>query len=101
MIPIAPEFIASFDVGANVYFFFREKAEEQRDIFPRIYSRVGRLCKNDIDTATIMANTWTTFRKARITCLSGVNDSPFVFNDISAVTKLHDDRFFVSFISSP
>ncbi|CAF5153956.1 unnamed protein product, partial [Rotaria magnacalcarata] len=47
------------------------------------------------------ANTWTTFRKARITCLSGVNDSPFVFNDISAVTKLHDDRFFVSFISSP
>lgn len=36
-----------------------------------------------MDTGTIMANTWTTFRKARITCLSGVNDSPFVFNDIS------------------
>jgi hypothetical protein len=65
-----------------------------------------------------MANTWTTFRKARITCLSGANDSPFVFNDISkiklirwdiqdklfdlgAVAKLHDDRFVVSFTSSP
>ncbi len=42
---LAPEFIASFDVGSNIYFFFREKAEEQRDIFPKIYSRVGRLCK--------------------------------------------------------
>jgi len=41
----APEFIASFDIGSNIYFFFREKAEEQRDIFPKIYSRVGRLCK--------------------------------------------------------
>lgn len=88
-------------MGSNVYFFFREKAEEQRDIFPKIYSRVGRLCKvtshqrfcllreidvffqNDMDTGTIMANTWTTFRKARITCLSGNNDSLFVFNDIS------------------
>jgi hypothetical protein len=64
-----------------------------------------------------MANTWTTFRKARISCLSGANDSPFVFNDISkiklikidfiklfylgAVAKLHDDRFIVSFTSSP
>ena len=35
-----------------------------------------------------MANTWTTFRKARITCLSGVNDSPFVFNDISKIKFL-------------
>lgn len=42
---LAPEFIASFDIDSNVYFFFREKAEEQRDIFPKMYSRVGRLCK--------------------------------------------------------
>ena len=49
----APEFIASFDVGSNVYFFFREKAEEQRDIFPKIYSRVGRLCK--VQTSTSLA----------------------------------------------
>jgi hypothetical protein len=34
-----------------------------------------------------MANTWTTFRKARITCLSGANDSPFVFNDISKIKR--------------
>ncbi len=45
---LAPEFIASFDVGSNIYFFFREKAEDQRDIFPKIYSRVGRLCKVEI-----------------------------------------------------
>ncbi len=32
-----------------------------------------------------MPNTWTTFRKARITCLSGATDSPFVFNDISKI----------------
>ncbi|CAF1214938.1 unnamed protein product [Adineta ricciae] len=97
----APEFIASFDVGSNIYFFFREKAEEQRDIFPKIYSRVGRLCKNDVDTATIMANTWTTFRKARISCLSGTNESPFVFNEINSVAKLADDRFIISFTSTP
>lgn len=42
---LAPEFVASFEVDSNIYFFFREKAEEQRDVFPKIYSRVGRICK--------------------------------------------------------
>ncbi len=39
-----------------------------------------------------MANTWTTFRKARITCLSGPNDSPFVFNDISKIETMKRDE---------
>jgi hypothetical protein len=38
-----------------------------------------------------MANTWTTFRKARISCLSGANDSPFVFNDISKIKFIKID----------
>ncbi|CAF0786053.1 unnamed protein product [Didymodactylos carnosus] len=82
----APEFIDSFDIGSYIYFFFREKAEEQKSYEPalsHIYSRVGRVCKNDIGSAPIMANYWTSFRKARIICMSGTSDTPYVFNDIS------------------
>jgi len=64
-----------------------------------------------------MVNTWRTFCKARITCLGGSNDSPFIFNEISkikiinkyfdnllyldAFVKPHGDRFIVSFTSLP
>jgi len=44
-----------------------------------------------------MANTWTTFRKARISCLSGANDSPFVFNDISKIKLIKIDIILILF----
>ena len=40
-----PQFVASFEVGNYVYFFFREVALEYTNCGKRIYSRVARVCK--------------------------------------------------------
>ena len=40
---------------------------------------------NHIDISTIMIDTWRTLCKARITCLGGSNDSPFIFNEIGKI----------------
>ena len=43
-----PDFVGSYEVGDYVYFFFRETAVEFMNCGKTIYSRVARVCKNDI-----------------------------------------------------
>ncbi|XP_034021807.1 semaphorin-3D [Thalassophryne amazonica] len=70
-----PEFIGSFSIpdthspdDDKVYFFFKEKAVEAGEWDKRVYSRVARVCKNDIGGKRSLINRWTTFLKARLVC---------------------------------
>ncbi|KAJ8260319.1 hypothetical protein GJAV_G00179610 [Gymnothorax javanicus] len=70
-----PEFVSSFSIpdthspdDDKVYFFFKERAVESSQWDRRIYSRVARVCKNDIGGKRSLINRWTTFLKARLIC---------------------------------
>lgn len=74
-------FIFSFEYGEHVYFLFRETAVEYLNIGKRVYSRVGRVCKEDPG----WRENWTTFLKARINC-SLPGSFPFYFDEIQSVS---------------
>ncbi|XP_051549535.1 semaphorin-3D-like [Myxocyprinus asiaticus] len=70
-----PEFVGSYSIpdthsldDDKVYFFFKETAVESNQLDKRIYSRVARVCKNDIGGKRSLINRWTTFLKARLVC---------------------------------
>lgn len=70
-----PEFVGSFSIpdthspdDDKVYFFFRERAVEAGQWEKRTYSRVARVCKNDVGGKRSLINRWTTFLKARLVC---------------------------------
>ncbi|XP_015203676.1 semaphorin-3D isoform X2 [Lepisosteus oculatus] len=70
-----PEFIGSFSIpdthspdDDKVYFFFKETAVESIQWDKRIYTRVARVCKNDVGGKRSLINRWTTFLKARLVC---------------------------------
>uniref|UniRef100_H3B8Q9 Si:dkey-49n23.1 n=1 Tax=Latimeria chalumnae TaxID=7897 RepID=H3B8Q9_LATCH len=52
----------------KVYFFFKETAVESGQWDKRIFSRVARVCKNDIGGKRSLIHRWTTFLKARLIC---------------------------------
>uniref|UniRef100_A0A3P9NZ37 Si:dkey-49n23.1 n=1 Tax=Poecilia reticulata TaxID=8081 RepID=A0A3P9NZ37_POERE len=70
-----PDFVGSFSIpdthspdDDKVYFFFKEKAVEAGQWDQRVYSRVARVCKNDVGGKRSLINRWTTFLKARLVC---------------------------------
>ncbi|XP_066526682.1 semaphorin-3D [Hoplias malabaricus] len=70
-----PEFVGSYSIpdthsldDDKVYFFFKETAVESNQMDKRVYSRVARVCKNDIGGKRSLINRWTTFLKARLVC---------------------------------
>uniref|UniRef100_A0A673GC40 Semaphorin-3D-like n=1 Tax=Sinocyclocheilus rhinocerous TaxID=307959 RepID=A0A673GC40_9TELE len=70
-----PEFVGSYSIpdthsldDDKVYFFFKETAIESNQLDKRIYSRVARVCKNDIGGKRSLINRWSTFLKARLVC---------------------------------
>ncbi|XP_013870771.1 semaphorin-3D [Austrofundulus limnaeus] len=70
-----PEFVGSFSIpdthspdDDKLYFFFKEKAVETGQWDQRVYSRVARVCKNDVGGKRSLINRWTTFLKARLVC---------------------------------
>ncbi|KAI9514004.1 hypothetical protein NQZ68_037254, partial [Dissostichus eleginoides] len=70
-----PEFVGSFSIpdthspdDDKVYLFFRERAVEAGQWEKRTYSRVARVCKNDVGGKRSLINRWTTFLKARLVC---------------------------------
>lgn len=74
------DFVASFDVGDEfVYFFFREPAVESANCGKAVYSRVARICKNDVGGDVILQQTFATFVKARLNC-SIPAEYPFYFD---------------------
>ncbi|CAL1530923.1 unnamed protein product [Lymnaea stagnalis] len=84
-----PQFVGSFDVGPYVYFFFREVAQEYTNCGKKIYSRVARVCKNDLGGTSNLQNIWISFLKARLNC-SIPGEYPYYFDEIQDVYRAGD-----------
>lgn len=78
-------FVFSFEFEKHVYFLFRETAVEYLNCGKRVYSRIGRVCKNDRG----MKENWTSFLKTRINC-SIPGYFPFYFDEIQSVDLLEN-----------
>ncbi|MGH0134662.1 UNVERIFIED_CONTAM: hypothetical protein FKN15_055601 [Acipenser sinensis] len=52
----------------KIYFFFRETSRESSVFDKTVFSRVARVCKNDVGGLRSLTNKWTTFLKARLVC---------------------------------
>uniref|UniRef100_A0A8C3B5V6 Semaphorin 3E n=1 Tax=Cairina moschata TaxID=8855 RepID=A0A8C3B5V6_CAIMO len=70
-----PKFVGSYMIPDNedhndnkVYFFFTEKALEAETSSHAIYTRVGRVCANDMGGQRMLVNKWSTFLKTRLVC---------------------------------
>ncbi|XP_027020314.1 semaphorin-5B isoform X2 [Tachysurus fulvidraco] len=81
-----PQFISAYDIGLFTFFFLRETAVEH-DCGKTVYSRVARVCKNDIGGRFLLEDTWTTFTKARLNC-SRSGEIPFYYNELQSTFYL-------------
>lgn len=84
--PPEPNFVAAYDIGLFAYFFLRENAVEH-DCGRTVYSRVARVCKNDVGGRFLLEDTWTTFMKARLNC-SRPGEVPFYYNELQSAFHL-------------
>lgn len=75
-----PAFVSTVERNGYVFFFFREIALENTNCGKTIYSRVGRVCKNDHGGPPLF-NYWTSYLKTRLNC-SIPGDFPFYFDEI-------------------
>lgn len=79
---LEPQFISAYEIGNFTFFFLRENAVEH-DCGKTVYSRVARVCKNDIGGRFLLEDTWTTFTKARLNC-SRSGEIPFYYNELQS-----------------
>ncbi|KPP78727.1 semaphorin-3D-like [Scleropages formosus] len=63
--PLADTFNPDDD---KIYFFFREASREGSSGDKNVFSRVARVCQNDVGGLRSLTNKWTTFLKARLVC---------------------------------
>ncbi|RWS26781.1 semaphorin-5A-like protein [Leptotrombidium deliense] len=89
-------FVSSFEDESYVYFIFRESAVEYINCGKAIYSRIGRVCKNDKGGVEY----WNTFVKARLNC-SIPGQFPFYFNEIQNAVYLPNEQKFYAIFSTP
>ncbi|XP_036391081.1 semaphorin-6D-like [Megalops cyprinoides] len=83
-----PHFLHAVNYGNYVYFFFREIAAEYNSLGKAVYSRVARICKNDVGgSQRVLEKHWTSFMKARLNC-SVPGESFFYFNVLQSVTDI-------------
>ncbi|KAM8780449.1 semaphorin-6D isoform 8-T9 [Rhynchonycteris naso] len=83
-----PHFLHAIEYGNYVYFFFREIAVEHNNLGKAVYSRVARICKNDMGgSQRVLEKHWTSFLKARLNC-SVPGDSFFYFDVLQSVTNI-------------
>lgn len=66
----------------------------------RVYSRIARMCKNDVGGQTMLRDNWTTFIKARLNC-SLPGDYPFYFDEIQGMTYLPDEGLVYATFTTP
>ncbi|XP_035380686.1 semaphorin-5B isoform X3 [Electrophorus electricus] len=81
-----PHFISAYEVGHFTYVFLRETAVEQ-DCGKAVFSRVARVCQNDVGGRFLLEDTWTTFMKARLNC-SRTGDAPFYYHELQSTFYL-------------
>lgn len=95
-----PEFVGSFETNQFVYFVFREAAIEYINCGKAIYSRIARVCKNDIG-GLMNKKIFSSFIKARLNCsISG--EYPFYFNEIQSISYMPDEGLvYASFTTPP
>uniref|UniRef100_A0A4W3K592 Semaphorin 6D n=1 Tax=Callorhinchus milii TaxID=7868 RepID=A0A4W3K592_CALMI len=83
-----PHFLHAVEYGNYVYFFFREIAVEHNNLGKAVYSRVARICKNDVGgSQRVLEKHWTSFLKARLNC-SVPGDSFFYFDVLQSITDI-------------
>lgn len=83
-----PHFLHAVDYGNHVYFFLREIATEHNNLGKAVYSRVARICKNDVGgSQRVLEKHWTSFVKARLNC-SVPGESFFYFDVLQSVTDI-------------
>ncbi|XP_043933513.1 semaphorin-6D isoform X2 [Protopterus annectens] len=83
-----PHFLHAMEYGSYVYFFFREIAVEHTNLGKAVYSRVARICKNDMGgSQRVLEKHWTSFVKARFNC-SVPGDSFFYFDVLQSITDI-------------
>nr|XP_060614023.1 semaphorin-6C isoform X1 [Anolis sagrei ordinatus] len=83
-----PHFVHALEYGDYVYLFFREISMEYTTLGRVVFSRVGRVCKNDMGgSPRVLEKYWTSFLKARLNC-SVPGDSFFYFDVLQAVTEV-------------
>ncbi|KAH1179546.1 hypothetical protein KIL84_005596 [Mauremys mutica] len=83
-----PHFLHALEYGNYVYVFFREISMEYTTLGRVIFSRVGRVCKNDMGgSPRVLEKYWTSFLKARLNC-SVPGDAFFYFDVLQAVTDV-------------
>eukprot|EP00118_Oscarella_pearsei_P028871 m.3164 g.3164 ORF g.3164 m.3164 type:complete len:1718 (+) comp9087_c0_seq1:208-5361(+) len=78
------DFVSSYEVGDHVFFFFREVALEARSQYT--YSRVARVCKDDVGDFFLSSGNWKTFLKARISCSVPSADPAYHYNHLVATS---------------
>ncbi|KFQ37164.1 Semaphorin-3E, partial [Mesitornis unicolor] len=91
-----PKFVGSCMIPDNedhddnkVYFFFTEKALEAETSAHAIYTRVGRVCANDMGGQRMLVNKWSTFLKTRLVCsVPGRNGIDTHFDELEDVFLL-------------
>ncbi|XP_070622750.1 semaphorin-6C isoform X1 [Erythrolamprus reginae] len=83
-----PHFIHALEYKEYVYFFFREISVEYTTLGRVVFSRVGRVCKNDLGgSPRVLEKYWTSFLKARLNC-SVPGEAFFYFDVLQAVTDV-------------
>jgi len=87
-----PSFVGSFEDEDFVYFFFREGAVEYMNCGKSVFSRVARVCKNDVGGTRSLNAKWTSFLKARLNC-SVPGNYPFYFDEIQDISKLIKGKY--------
>ncbi|XP_028307956.1 sema domain, immunoglobulin domain (Ig), short basic domain, secreted, (semaphorin) 3H isoform X2 [Gouania willdenowi] len=75
----------------KVYVFFNERAQEAEGAAGKVlYSRVARVCKNDIGGQRSLVNKWSTFQKARMVCsVPGPGGLQTHFDQLQDIFILH------------
>uniref|UniRef100_H2TS94 Sema domain, immunoglobulin domain (Ig), short basic domain, secreted, (semaphorin) 3H n=1 Tax=Takifugu rubripes TaxID=31033 RepID=H2TS94_TAKRU len=75
----------------KVYVFFTERAQEAEGAAGKVlYSRVARVCKNDIGGQRSLVNKWSTFQKARLECsVPGPDGLHTHFDQLQDIFILH------------
>ncbi|KAM4602419.1 semaphorin-6D isoform 3-T4 [Polymixia lowei] len=85
-----PHFLHAVEYGNYVYFFYREIAVEHNNLGKAVYSRVARICKNDVGgSQRVLEKHWTSFVKARLNC-SVPGESFFYFDVLQSITDIID-----------
>ncbi|KAG7456186.1 hypothetical protein MATL_G00249100, partial [Megalops atlanticus] len=91
-----PKFVGSVVIPDNddgdddkVYFFFTEKAVDTESGNSAVYSKVARVCANDVGGQRMLVNKWSSFSKTRLICsVPGPNGIDTHFDELEDVFVL-------------